>query len=59
MYARYRVPFYWIVDPAVWTIDAYALEETEYRLRSAAQPPTQRSVMSSGCRSARANRWAS
>jgi Uma2 family endonuclease len=32
LYARHRVPFYWIVDPPGRTIDAYALAEGAYRL---------------------------
>jgi Uma2 family endonuclease len=37
LYARYTVPFYWIVDPTGHTIDAFTLVEGAYRL--AARPP--------------------
>ena len=32
LYARHTVPFYWIVDPAGRTIDAYTLVDGAYRL---------------------------
>jgi Uma2 family endonuclease len=31
LYARYRVPHYWIVDAGLRTIDGYALEQEHYR----------------------------
>jgi Uma2 family endonuclease len=31
IYARYRVPYYWIVDPDGRTIEAYQLAEGQYR----------------------------
>lgn len=46
LYARYRVPYYWIVDPGARTIEAYQLTDDGYRLvgsaddrRSVALPP--------------------
>ncbi|MBI2203996.1 MAG: Uma2 family endonuclease [Candidatus Rokubacteria bacterium] len=32
LYARYHVPYYWIVDPEARTIDAYELVDDGYRL---------------------------
>jgi Uma2 family endonuclease len=32
LYARYRVPYYWIVDPDARTIEAYELDGAGYRL---------------------------
>jgi Uma2 family endonuclease len=32
LYARYQIPFYWIVDPDARAIDAYELGDTGYRL---------------------------
>lgn len=32
LYARYRVPYYWIVDPDTCTIEAYELADDGYRL---------------------------
>ena len=31
LYARYAVPYYWIVDPPARTIEAYQLTEGQYR----------------------------
>jgi Uma2 family endonuclease len=36
LYARYDVPYYWIVDPGVRTIEAYELDGDAYRLALAA-----------------------
>ncbi|MBI5652126.1 MAG: Uma2 family endonuclease [Chloroflexi bacterium] len=35
LYARYRVPHYWIVDPIALTLEAFALEGATYRLVAA------------------------
>ena len=32
LYARYRVPYYWIADPAMRAVDAYELADDVYRL---------------------------
>ena len=32
LYARYGVPWYWLVDPAALTIEAFALRSNEYGL---------------------------
>jgi Uma2 family endonuclease len=32
LYARYRVPFYWIVDPEARALEAYRIEDREYAL---------------------------
>lgn len=32
IYARYRIPFYWIVDPDARALDAYELADAGYRL---------------------------
>jgi Uma2 family endonuclease len=32
LYARYRVPYYWIVDPEARSIEAYSLSEGDLRL---------------------------
>ncbi len=37
LYARYRVPYYWIVDPDARTIDAYEIADAGYRLVTAAR----------------------
>lgn len=31
LYARYAIPFYWIVDPPARTIEAYQLAQGQYR----------------------------
>ena len=38
LYARYGVPFYWIIDPEQRSIEAYRLERDAYALLSAARP---------------------
>ena len=37
LYARYRVPYYWIVDPDARTIEAYELSGDGYRLVTTAR----------------------
>jgi Uma2 family endonuclease len=37
LYARYEVPFYWIVDPDARVIEAYELAEGGYRLAATAR----------------------
>jgi Uma2 family endonuclease len=46
IYARYRIPHYWIADPELRTIEAYVLQDGQYRptsrlagAASAALPP--------------------
>ncbi len=38
IYARYRVPFYWIVDSEQRSIEVYGLERDAYALLNAARP---------------------
>ena len=40
LYARYRVPYYWIVDPEACTIEAYERSEGGYRLVTRAHGDT-------------------
>lgn len=39
MFIRYRVPEYWIVDPATETVEVYTLADDEYRLALRAGRP--------------------
>lgn len=39
LYARYRVPFYWIVDPAARAIEVFQLENAAYVLALRAEGP--------------------
>ena len=39
LYARYGVPYYWIVDIAARSIDAYVLEDAGYRRVTDGLPP--------------------
>ena len=42
LYARHRVPYYWIADPVARVVEAFALEGGSYRVaaRIAGGPPT-------------------
>ena len=44
LYARHRVPAYWIVDPAGRTLDAYALDLGAYRLAGRLEGPEVRAL---------------
>ena len=39
LYARYGVPYYWIVDPEARTVEAYVLSEEGYQLATRAAGP--------------------
>lgn len=43
MYARYAVPYYWIVDPPTKTIEAHQLTQALYRDAGALSAATSRS----------------
>ena len=40
LYARYGVPFYWIVDPRVRSIEVHELTDADYRLVTSASGPS-------------------